>query len=48
MEPNANPSQQDADKQTQDDLTDKVGESLEPREKSGSPWDAVKRLLRLN
>jgi hypothetical protein len=41
-------SQQDADTQTQKDLTGKVGVRLERQEKSASsPWSKVKRLLRL-
>ena len=41
-------SQQDADTQTQKDLTSKVGARLTRQEKSGSsPWSRVKRLLRL-
>jgi hypothetical protein len=41
-------SQQDADTQTQKDLTSKVGVRLTRPEKSGSsPWSRVKRLLRL-
>jgi hypothetical protein len=41
-------SQQDADTQTQKDLTGKVGVRLTRQEKSGSsPWSRMKRLLRL-
>jgi hypothetical protein len=41
-------SQQDADTQTQKDLTGKVGVRLERQQKSdSSPWSRVKRLLRL-
>jgi hypothetical protein len=41
-------SQQDADTQTQKDLTGKVGVRLERQEKpASSPWSKVKRLLRL-
>jgi hypothetical protein len=41
-------SQQDADTQTQKDLTGKVGVRLTRSEKSdSSPWSRVKRLLRL-
>jgi hypothetical protein len=48
MTSNVTPSQQDADTQTQKDLTGKVGVRLTPMEKSGSsPWSRAKRLLRL-
>ena len=48
MNSNVKISQQDADTQTQKDLTAKVGARLTPQEKSGSSrWSAVKRLLRL-
>jgi hypothetical protein len=41
-------SQQDADSQTQKDLTGKVGVRLERQGKSASsPWSRVRRLLRL-
>jgi hypothetical protein len=41
-------SQQDADTQTQKDLTGKVGVRLERQQKpDSSPWSRVKRLLRL-
>jgi hypothetical protein len=48
MTTNVKMSQQDADSQTQRDLTGKVGVRLEQQEKSASsPWSRVKRLLRL-
>ena len=48
MNANVKMSQQDADTQTQKDITGKVGVRLTRPEKSGSsPWDRVKRLLRL-
>jgi hypothetical protein len=48
MNSNVKMSQQDADTQTQKDLTGKVGVRMERQEKSGSsPWSRVKRLLRL-
>jgi hypothetical protein len=41
-------SQQDADTQTQKDLTGKVGVRLtRPVKSDSSPWNRVKRLLRL-
>ena len=41
-------SQQDVDTQTQKNLTGTVGVRLERQEKSdSSPWNRVKRLLRL-
>jgi|RhiMetStandDraft_4_1073278.scaffolds.fasta_scaffold111258_2 hypothetical protein len=48
MNANMNMSQQDADTQTQKDLTGKVGVRLTPQHNSASsPWSRVKRLLRL-
>jgi len=48
MSPNVKVSQQDADTQTQKDLTGKVGVRLERQQKSdSSPLSRVKRLLRL-
>jgi hypothetical protein len=48
MTPDVKMSQQDADTQTQKDLTGKVGVRLTHPEKSGSSfWSRVKRLLRL-
>ena len=48
MNTNVTMSQEDADAQTQKDLTGKVGVRLTRPEKSGSsPWSTVKRLLRL-
>jgi len=48
MNANVKMSQQDADTETQKDLTGKVGVRLTRREKSASsPWSRVKRLLRL-
>jgi hypothetical protein len=41
-------SQQDADTQTQKDLTGKVGVRLtRPENSASSPWSRLKRLLRL-
>ena len=48
MNANVKMSQQDADTQTQKDLTGKVGVRLTPKHKSaGSLWSRVMRLLRL-
>jgi hypothetical protein len=48
MNADMNMSQQDADTQTQKDLTGKVGVRLTPQHNSASsPWSRVKRLLRL-
>jgi hypothetical protein len=47
MNANVKMSQQDADTQTQKDLTGKVGVRLTSQDKSASsPWSKVKRLLR--
>jgi hypothetical protein len=42
------PSQQDEDTRAQTELTTKVGTRLtRPEKSSGSPWSALKRLLRI-
>jgi hypothetical protein len=48
MNTNVKMSQQDADAQTQKDLTGKIGVRLtRPETSDSSPWSRVKRLLRL-
>jgi hypothetical protein len=47
MNANVKMSKQDADTQTQKDLTGKVGLRLTRPEKGSSHWSRVKRLLRL-
>jgi len=48
MNANVKMSQQDTDTQTQKDLTGKVGVRLtRPEKADSSPWNRVKRLLRL-
>jgi hypothetical protein len=47
MNANVKMSQQDADTQTQKDLTGKVGVRLTPQHSASSRWSRVKRLLRL-